>query len=255
MKKRKPEERTRKRSVDEGSFDDFDEGLEPEDDGLGLEPEQKELTPTQESEGYDDGLFSEDLNDDFGEGGVAPLKKYNDLLKDLTSFAPYLKDTVNGWLGLTWNEEKQGFLPSPDIKAIMNTHCAAWCIGALKTYARSNNIITDIGREEYKNIMSDIIEYVWLNVGTRAEEFGIFNDGDILRICNELEHASALVLMGAGDGKYNTFLGTTYTHNTSGQINPGMFGGMPGIGGGYGMPQAPQKVGTLQRLKKVFLGS
>jgi len=103
----------------------------------------------------------------------------------------------------------------------MNRHCAAWCVGCLKTYARGNNIITDMNSEAYKNMMGDIIENVWLNVGTRADgDFDIKEDGDILRICNEVEHAAGLVLMGAGDGKYNKFLGTTVSRSESISLNP-----------------------------------
>jgi len=108
--------------------------------------------------------------------------------------------------------------------------------------------------------MSDIIENVWLNVGTRADgDFGIKEDGDILRICNELEHAAELVLMGAGDGRYNKFLAGTMSTNYSGNMG-GMSGHMGGMGG-MGQPiinnmnGRPDKVGAFRRMKEVFLGS
>ena len=55
----------------------------------------------------------------------------------------------------------------------MNMKCASWCITFLKTYTRNNNIITHIRQGEYEYIMSDIIEAIWLNIGTRSEEFKI----------------------------------------------------------------------------------
>lgn len=47
-------------------------------------------------------------------------------------------------------------------------------------------------------MMSDVVETVFLNIGCRAEEFGIDNDGDILKVSNQLVHATALVLVGTG---------------------------------------------------------
>jgi len=135
----------------------------------------------------------------------------------------------------------------------MNRHCAAWCVGCLKTYARGNNIITDMNSEAYKNMMGDIIENVWLNVGTRADgDFDIKEDGDILRICNEVEHAAGLVLMGAGDGRYNKFLAGTMSTSYNGQLGGQMQqGGMPNIN----VNQNPNKVGALRKMKEVFLGT
>ena len=185
-----------------------DEIEEPLDDGLGdLEDPL--------NDGLGDDLFADDF---YGAGGISPLDKHKDLLKDLTNFAPYLKDTVNNWLGLTWDEKKGKYASSPLIKPIMSIQGTVWCIGLMKTYARSNNIITDIGEDEYKNILSDHISAIWLNLGTRPE-LGIKDDGDLIRVANEMEHAAALVMMGAGDGKYNKMLGTTYSHHTTGAVN------------------------------------
>jgi len=162
----------------------------------------------------DDDMFKDDLGfDDFGGETRAPMEKHSDLLKELTNFEPYLKETVNGWLGLVWDEEKAKHIPSKDIKPIMNSICAGWCISFLKTYTRKNNIITHIGKYEYKFLIEDIIDAVWLNIGLRSDEFGIKNNGDILRICTELQHAAELILMGAGDGRYNTMLGTVTQRN------------------------------------------
>jgi len=201
----------------EERLDDF----EPKGGHVSLNDEYEEdydIDDSQKDLDYDDDLYSEDFNDGFDDFGNydVPIEKHADLLKNLTNFAPYLKDTVNGWLGLAWNEKEGKYTNCEDIKPIMNRHCAAWCISNLKTYTRNNNIITDITGDAYKNMMADVIENVWLNIGTRADkDFGIENDGDILRICNEMEHAAALVLMGAGDGRYNQFLAGTIKSNYS----------------------------------------
>ena len=115
---------------------------EPLDDELGNEP-LDDLDPLNDP--LDDDMFGEDL---YGMGGQSPLDKHKDLLKDLTNFTPYLKDTVNNWLGLTWDEVKGKYVPSKFIKPIMSVRGAAWCIGLMKTYTRGNTIITDIGEEE-----------------------------------------------------------------------------------------------------------
>ena len=52
-----------------------------------------------------------------------------------------------------------------------------------------------------------------MNIGTRDAEFGVKEEGDILRICVDIEHAASLVLMGAGGGKYNKFFGSTYSYH------------------------------------------
>ncbi len=208
----------------------------------------------------DSNLFNDSLGyDDFGAQEQSPMDKHSNLLKNLTDFAPYLKDSVNGWLGLTWNAEHEKYETNPEITPIMNEAGAAWSISFLKTYARSNNIITNIGKEEYKYIMYDIIDTIWLNLGTRPE-LGVLNDGDLIRVCTELEHAAALILMGAGDGKYNQFLGSTYHHTTTGNVNgapmgmPGMYPsmgmGMPGMGG---LPK--KKVGMVGKFRNFLLGN
>lgn len=220
---------------EENDEEDFSD--EPEDDGLGL------------GSSAEDDLFKDDLGfDDFGMGNTqTPIEKHSDLLKGLTNFAPYLKDTVNGWLGLTWDEEKSKYLRDVNVKPLMNIYCASWCISFLKTYTRNNNIITNISKDEYSYLVEDIIDTVWLNIGTRAEEFKIKSDGDILRICTELEHAAQLVLMGAADGKYNQFLGTVTqrTENVSGAPNINI--------GNYPVPRIKQ--GVFGRIKSAIVGN
>ena len=132
----------------------------------------------------------------------------------------------------------------------MNRRCAAWCIDFLKTYTRENNIITHISREEYNNIVEDVIEVLWFGIGTRTGMFGIKSDADLMRICVEMQHAVELVLMGAGDGKYNKFLSesTQRTENVS-------YAGAPMPQQGYGMAQPMgKKKGIGGKLKKFFLG-
>jgi len=198
----------------------------------------------------DNQLFNEDLNDGMylGDGGYSPpMDKHNDLLKELTNFAPFLKQTINNWLGVHWNESQEKYIPNPDVNPIMNINGASWCVGRLQIYTRSNNIITDISNEDYRFINEDIIEEMWINLGTRAEEFGIYDEGDILRVCNEMIHASTLVLMGAGDGRYNKFLGTTITRHEN--VNPGVQD--------YQMNSQyskPKKQGFISRLGKMFTG-
>jgi len=238
----------------EEDIDELDSELEENefDDDEVEEPKEKEPIDL-EDESMDDDLYGDDLSDDyFGEGGEPPLEKHQDLLKELTNFSPYIKDTFNNWLGLTWSEEEEKFIQNPLIKPIMSLNGAAWCVGSLKTYARGNNIITDIHSEDYKNMVADIIESIWLNLGTR-DDLGIIEEGDLLRVANELEHASALALMGAGDGKYNKFLGTTYSFHGSGSGLPHsaqqqmMQNGMP-------MMTAPKKQGFMGKVRKTLLG-
>lgn len=214
-----------------------------DDDEVSLPEVVPHKDESNDEEFYDE-LDKENFDDDYGLGGGSPpLEKHSDLLKNLTDFDPYLKNLFNNWLGLTWDESKSKYVPNPFVRQIMNLRGAAWCIGVLKTYARKNNIITHIRDKEYKEMMSDIIENVWLNLGTR-EEFGVKSEGDIMRVCLEMEHAAALVLMGAGDGKYNKFLGTTYTSHENGQQRSPVMGN-------YGKPPSNNMV---DKIKKVLVG-
>jgi len=213
--------------------------IDLKDDGFDEEP------PLDDRDDFfDDNMGADDFG---GGGGVAPVEKHSDLLKDLTNFDPYLRETFNSWLAITWNEESNKFLKNPLLNPVMSVQGAAFCSGTLKTYTRRNNIITDIGKEEYKAIMLDHIESIWLNLGTR-DDLGVCSDGDLIRVANELEHAASLVLMGADNGKYNRMLGTTYSHHTnanSSQNNGGM----------NNTPANGQKVGALDKMKKFLVGS
>lgn len=176
--------------------------------------------------------FVEDDGLDFGvddgglDSGLTPMEKHSELLKHLTDFEPYLRELLQGWLGLRWDYEESRFKENPDVSPIMNIKCATWCISFLKTYARKNNIITTLESKEYKYLISCVLDVIWLNVGNRADiDFGISNDGDIIRICNELEHATILILTGAGEGKYNQLLKDTVRTGEHVAVNPNV--GLP----------------------------
>lgn len=226
----------------------------PDEDITNKEPDfDKELAEEIESQeendaedNFDDG-FDEDLDSFGGDGadsGEIPLNKHNDLIKSLTNFDPFLKDLFNNWLGLMWDEEKKEFVKNPLINPIMNLNCAMWCLRFLKNYARNNNIITDISSNDYKDFNEDMISELWYNLGTR-DDFGIKEEGDLIALCTELEHDAKLVLMGAGDGRYNKFLQTTISRQESVQLD------------GKQQEQQTQVVrpSTGNKLKRLILGT
>jgi hypothetical protein len=60
-----------------------------------------------------------------------------------------------------------------------------------------------------------------------------------------MEHSAALVMMGAGDGKYNKFLGSTYSYHGNPEENRQQ----------YGLVQPMvQKDNALQKLKRLITG-
>lgn len=168
---------------------------------------------TEQNDFYDDYDFNDEV-------GTQPIEKHADLLKKLTDFKPYLKEIVMEWLGMYWNEETKKYEKDPNVSPIMNIKGARWSVNFLRTYARDNNIITNIATEDtFKNIMEDVIDTAFLNIGTRSEEFGITNDGDIMLVCNQLVHATELVLIGAGGNKsYTDFLSATAQWNSNVQV-------------------------------------
>jgi len=220
--------------------------IEPEEEFIGDKSTEEESL--EDDEGYYD-----DLTDDYYEEGQPPMEKKADLLKGLTNFDPYLKNAFNNWLGMTWDEKEQKFKENKLIEPIMNIKGAAWCSGILKTYARDNNILTDISYDEYRYIMMDHLEAIWINLGAR-DDLGIKEDGDLLRVCNELEHSAALALMGAGEGKYKQFLGTTVSRHEN--INPNQQQMPMGYPGGYPMQPGmlPQRTGVVGKLKRMIMG-
>lgn len=203
---------------------------------------------------FDDeaGLFDENLGfDDYGDvGGASTMEKHGDLLKELTNFDKFIREKTIGWLGMRWDESQNKYVNDPNVEPVMNKRCAAWCIDTMKTYTRANNIITDIGKAEYSFIMSDLITAVWIGIGTRMDEFEIRDLADLYRICMELEHAAALVLMGAEAGKYNKLLSTTTHRTESASYTPQQMGMMQG----YSM-QPNKKPGILARTRKAIFGA
>ena len=170
--------------------------------------EEQSIEELPEDDNVEDDLLDSDLGfDDVGLGsGTAPMEKHNDLLKELTNFKPFLKELFKEWLGLKWSDQLKAYERDESVDPIMNVRCAKRCLSILRTYTRNNNIITNVDKTDYTHIMMDVIEEVWLNLGTRMEEFEIKSNGDVLIIANQMEHATKLILMGAGDGKYNDLL-------------------------------------------------
>lgn len=199
----------------EEGIDDEDLGFDDEDlnfdEDFNDEPKDK----------YKDDLFNNNLGgfDDFGGGSPSPIEKHADLLKDLTNFDPFLKKLVSEWMGMVWSEDEKKFIKDKNLDPIMNIKGARWCINQLRVYARNNNIITHLDKDTFIRIMEDIVETVLLNIGTRAEYFGIKNDGDILLVTNQLIHSADLILVGAGGNKnYTDFLGTTINRSENVQL-------------------------------------
>lgn len=196
--------------------------------------------------------FNDSFSDDFySPSGSSPIDKHKDLLKDLTNFDSYLKDIFHHWLGITWDDSQEAYVRDPKSKPILSVEGARFCVNFLKTYTRQNNIITHIGMNEYNNMVSDIINVLWYNLGTRKElgfQNKLITQGDLLTICSTLQHAAELVLMGAGDGKYNKWLSTTYSHHTTGSLNPQM------QGQNFQEPQPLKKQSFMSNLKKALIG-
>lgn len=183
---------------------------------------------------YDnDLLLGNDSLDSLDDGfdGMIPAEKHHALLQNLTNFAPFIRNQINDYLGLVWDEAKNKYTRDKRIKAIMNIQGALWLVGNLKVYARENNVLTFLRKEEFINMKDDIIDTLWFGFAPRArKEFGMKSTGDILRVCSELESACILVLSGAGEGKVMDFLGgsTKYHQNEQGHgeaVQP--FGMMP----------------------------
>lgn len=223
---------------------------------MNLQTKNEELMPGGDVLS-DDPLVEDGMGDigfgDVGIGdGVSPMEKHSELLKELMDFSPYLKEKYNGWLGVVWDQKEQTYVSNPLLKPIMNIQCATWCITFMNTYARNNMIITWISPTEYNEIYEDLIDTVMFNIGTRYEEFSIREDGDRMRICDEVIHTCLFVLMGSGEGKASSILkeSVTRTENISyiGNPNQSQQGGIAqGMGGG-------KKKSFLGRMAGMFKG-
>lgn len=190
------------KNVAEGAEFDFDTVEEMETDGA-----ESGGDNGVSYDGYDDGYDDDFITEDY----AMPAQRYSDLLKELTNFEEYLRSCVRSWRGLTMDEDTGKWIPDPELKPMMSKKGADWCYSYLRTYARNNNIITDIETDEYKYIMSSHIEAVLLNLGTR-DDLGVTDNGDLIRIANEMEHAALLALVGAWGGKYNKLFGEVMQH-------------------------------------------
>jgi hypothetical protein len=198
-------------------------------------PQDEEPDTDFGDEPIDDNYLDDDLDIQ-----PTPMQKYGDLLKELTNFSPFLRGCMFNWIGLFWNEEKQQFEQMQGIKPIMSYQGAVWCASFLRTYTRNNNIITDISHYEYIEMMKNHIDTVFLNIGTR-DEFEIEEEGDLLRVADEMLNAARLILMGAGDGKYNDFMQTVVQrHENVNQIP--QYAPYPQI------PQVQQKRGFFKNI-------
>jgi len=202
-----------------------------------------------EDQADDDDLFRENLNDGFGGegfgGGYSPMEKHSDLLKSLTDFEPFMKVIVSEWLGMVWSEKDEKYVEDEDVEPTMNVYGARWCVNFLRVYTRDNNIITNLDKDTYADIMSDVTETVFLNIGCRAEEFGIVNDGDILKVSNQLCHSAALVLVGTGgSNNYKDLLTKSVSRNENVSYSEQ-------TGGQRALPM-PQKRGFLSSVTSYF---
>ena len=181
---------------------------------MNFDIENKDIDNVDSQDNFD--IPDDDLSFDPGfesMGGIPPMERHQELLKQLMNFSPYMKDKFNGWLGITWDEKRGKYVQNKLLKPVMNIRGASWCVSYMNTYARDNNMITHIGKEEYDYLREDITETVWYNLGTRAEEFGITDYGDIMRVADEIVNSCFLVLMGAGDGKTAKLLSETTNRN------------------------------------------
>lgn len=225
-----------KKSVDD-ILDEFDD----------IDSDEKDKTEDEFDIGDDENLDfeSEDLDfEDFGSHNP-PIEKHNDLLRKLTDFDPYLQKQVMEWLGMYWDAVEKKYMKDPQVEPIMNIRGARWCVNFLRTYARDNNIITNIDQDVYNNIMLDVVETAYYNIGTRADDFGITTDGDIMAVCNQLIHTTDLVLIGAGGSKtYTDFLSTTTSRNESVNVSEQNRSMQP--------PKQPPSSGFMGGMKKFF---
>jgi hypothetical protein len=197
--------------------------------------------------GIDDGFeFGGDI------GGSAPMDKHKDLLKELTDFSPFLKDLFNHWLGLQYDDKKKEFTKSEFLDPMLNIKGAMWCIGFLKVYARGNNIITVLRKDDYYSMILSVIDTIWYNLGSRMEEFGIKNNGDLITIATQLQHATELILMGAGDGQYSKLLKETVTRSENVSYSPQQMNNQQY--NPYAPEQQRKNSGFLGRVKNAFGG-
>jgi hypothetical protein len=194
-----------------------------------------------------DDLGTDDIYNDL-DSSSSTMQKYTDLLKDMTNFNPILKDVVNSWLAISWDEKKQKYERIPETEPLMNLKGAMWCISYLKTYAKKTNFITHLSEKEYEWLYIDINRVVWIDFATR-DDFGVKNNQDYHRIGMELVHGAILVITGAGGGKYNQFFSSTTTRHENISNQP-----QQNMAGNQMMPMQKKKMGMLQLAKRLIVG-
>jgi hypothetical protein len=188
--------------------------------------------------------YDEEHPQDYGYDEYDDNTQSHALYEKLSDFDKYLKQLIMEWLGMYWNDNEQRYVRDKRVTPIMNIKGARWCITFLRTYARDNNILTRVGEKSFKFLMQDVVKTAWLNIGTRAREFNIKNNGDILAVCNQLIHTTELVLIGAlGNKTYIDSISGSYKYNEGGHIQRG---GIP-------TPQQPQRRGIIGGIKR-FVG-
>lgn len=163
-------------------------------------------------------FFSNDFNDFGGMNNDPPMVKNSDLLKELTDFDPAIQNKIRNWLGMAWDSKSEDYVSR--YPPIINEEGARWCIGWLRTYQSKTNIITNLDRNELKNIKIEIVELCWSVFPTKFEDFEIKDSADQYRLSEELQHSAYLVLAGAGDGKYTKFLSTSVSRSENVQLSP-----------------------------------
>lgn len=161
----------------------------------------------------------EDSSSDYGYDEYEEQQSHDALYKKLTDFDPYLAVLIMEWLGRYWDSNKETYVRDPRVPPKMNVIGARWCVTFLRTYARDNNIMTRVTDKTFRFMMTDIVRTVWLNIGTRAEEFAIKKNGDIMAICHQLIHSAELVLVGAhGNKTYMDDISGSYGFREGGQV-------------------------------------
>jgi hypothetical protein len=151
-------------------------------------------------------------------GGISPMEKHSDLLKELTNFDPIIQERIRDWLGLDYDEQQKDYIQKHP--PIINTKGARWAIGFLRTYQSKTNFITNLNQAEYNTIKVEIIDGCWLVFPTKFDQFRVKDTADQWKLSNELQHSAFLVLAGAGDGKYTKFLGESVSRTESVSLNP-----------------------------------
>ena len=232
-------------NLDEEGFDTFEEDLSaeigsdsPEKDNFDMsDPNKEDLDDNTED------FYDTDFDEGgFGGGGIAPMEKHNDLLKELTNFDPFIKEKFYDWLGWKWDQEAGKYIEDTQADPLLNYKGAKQMISILSTFARKNNIITDLDKNSYMEMVGDLNESIAYSIGTNMELYGIKSNAHMLLLWNDVEATVKLVLQGAAGGKYNILLSTTTNRSEN-------------ISGNPNMGQSQQnKRGMVSKIRGMFMG-